>query len=78
VDDVECIQKYFEKDIEIVIANSQEDWFSKIEYFIKNPEKRLPIIEAGRSRVLKDHTYENRALQILNIAGLKNKKNYDH
>jgi spore maturation protein CgeB len=66
-DDVACIRKYFKEDEEIIIAKNKDDWFQKIEYYIKNPEKRLTIIEAGRKRVLADHTYHNRVRQIINI-----------
>jgi hypothetical protein len=66
-DDVECIRKYFKEGEEIVIAKNKEDWFEKIAYHINNPEKRLSIIEAGRQRVLAEHTYHNRVAQIINI-----------
>lgn len=66
-DDVTCISKYFEEGKEIVIAKDKDDWFQKIEYYIKNPEKRLPIIEAGKKRVLADHTYHNRVEQMIGI-----------
>lgn len=66
-DDVACIRKYFEEDKEIVIAKDKDDWFRKIDYYMKNPEKRLPIIEAGRKRVLADHTYHNRVEQMVAI-----------
>lgn len=65
-DDVACIHRYF-KDDEMVIAKDKIDWFQKIEYYISNPEKRLPIIEAGKKRVLADHTYHNRVQQIIDI-----------
>lgn len=66
-DDVTCIRKYFKEGKEIVIAKNLDDWFDKIHYYIKNPEKRLPIIEAGRKHVQKEHTYHNRVEQILKI-----------
>lgn len=66
-DDVACIRKYFEDNKEMIIAKNKEDWFSKIEYYMKNPEKRIPIIEAGKKRVLKDHTYHNRVNQIVEL-----------
>jgi hypothetical protein len=67
VDDIACIHKYFDVDKEIVVAKDKEDWFDKIDYYIKNPEKRLSIIEAGKNRVAADHTYHNRVTQIINI-----------
>ncbi|NJD52499.1 MAG: glycosyltransferase [Candidatus Methanoperedens sp.] len=66
-DDVACIRKYFKADKEIIIANNREDWFEKIDYYMNNPDKRLAIIEAGRERVLKEHTYHNRSEQIIKI-----------
>ena len=68
-DDVACIRKYFKAGREIIIAESQDDWFDKIEYYIENPEKRVPIIEAGMKKVLKYHTYRNRVEQIIKIYG---------
>lgn len=66
-DDVACIRKYFKDGEEIVIAKDKKDWLEKIEYYIRNPDKRLPIIAAGRKRVLAEHTYHNRVTQILEI-----------
>jgi len=67
VDDVSCIRDYFKVGDEIIIAKDTEDWFDKIDYFIRNSEKREPIIEAGRKRVLSDHTYHNRVQEFLEI-----------
>lgn len=67
VDDVNCIKKYFKEGIELVIATNKTDWFDKIDYYIKNPEKRLLIIEAGKKKVLKEHTYHNRVNKIIKI-----------
>lgn len=66
-DDVACIRKYFEEGKEIVIAKNKDDWFQKIEYYLKHPEKRLPIIEAGRQKVLSQHTYHNRVEQMISL-----------
>ena len=71
-DDVACIRKYFRDGEEIVIAKNKDDWFGKIDYYMQYPEKRLPIIEAGRKKVLAEHTYHNRVEQMLEIyASLK-------
>ncbi len=66
-DDVSCIHKYFDDGKEIVIAKNREDWFDKINYYMDNPDERLAIIEAGRDKVLREHTYHNRAEQMLKI-----------
>lgn len=67
VDNVPSLPKYFIPGKEITIAKNKKEWFDKIEYYIAHPEKRLPIIQAGRKRVLKDHTYHNRVAQIIKI-----------
>ncbi len=66
-DNVECIRKYFNDGKEIIIAENKDDWFDKIRYYMKNPEKRLPIIKAGKKRVFKDHTYHNRVNKFLSL-----------
>lgn len=66
-DDVACIRKYFKESEEIVIAKDTKDWLEKIDYFLRYPEKRIPIMEAGRKKVLNEHTYHNRVNQILDI-----------
>jgi len=65
-DNVKVLRKYFTPD-ELVIAENDVDWFDKIAYYISNPEKRMPIIEAGMKKVLKYHTYTNRAQQMIDI-----------
>jgi spore maturation protein CgeB len=66
-DDVACIHKYFKVGEEIIVAENKQDWFDKIDYYIKNPDKRLEIIAKGKARVAKDHTYHNRVEQIISI-----------
>lgn len=66
-DNVPTIRRYLKDGKEIVIANNDTDWFEKIEYFLKNPNKRLPIIKAGNKKVLKYHTYHNRVEQMINL-----------
>src|SRR3989344_1940029 len=67
VDNVPSLSKYFKDGEELIIAKDKKDWFEKIDYYIRNPNKRLPIIEAGKKKVLKDHTYHNRVRQLLSI-----------
>lgn len=66
-DDVKCIRNFFKDGEEIVIAKDKDDWFEKIHYFMKNPDKMSSIIKAGRERVLKDHTYHNRVEYLIEI-----------
>lgn len=69
IDAVLTITKYFLEDKEIVVAHSDADWREKIEHYLANPEKRGPIIQAGRQRVLKEHTYHHRVATMLQWYG---------
>jgi spore maturation protein CgeB len=66
-DDVACIRKYFKEGEEIIIAKDKDDWFQKIDYYIRNPDQRAEVIRRGKERVLRDHTYHNRVQQIMDI-----------
>lgn len=65
-DNVRVLRKYFTEK-ELVVGENTRDWFDKIGYYIKNPEKRLPIIKAGKKKVLARHTYHNRARQFIGL-----------
>jgi len=58
-DNVRILRKYFGEQ-QLVIAESTADWFEKIDQFVRNPDSRIPYIEAGRDKVLSEHTYHNR------------------
>lgn len=66
-DDVACIRKYFEVGKEIIIVENKDDWFEKIKYYLENPDKREAIIQAGKERILRDHTYHERVGRIIEI-----------
>lgn len=66
-DDVACMHKYF-KDDELVTAKNTSEWFDKLMYYSQHADERSVIMEKGKKRVLADHTYNNRAQQILDIA----------
>ncbi len=65
-DDVSAIRKYFCED-EMVIATGKRDWYEKIDFYMRHPDERAKIAERGKRRVLSDHTYHNRVMQIINI-----------
>jgi spore maturation protein CgeB len=67
-DGVACISRYFEPGSEIVIATDPADWREKVLHYLRHPEERLRIIEAGRARALRDHTYHNRAQALIALA----------
>jgi hypothetical protein len=63
---VKVLRRYFDE-TELVMAGGTDDWFDKIEHYMRHPEQRVPIIEAGRRKVLAQHTYHNRVDQLLGI-----------
>lgn len=65
-DNVKVLRKYFNEK-ELIVSENTKDWFQKIEYYLKYPEKRIPIIEAGKKKILSEHTYYNRVKQIIGI-----------
>ncbi len=67
VDDVKCIKDYLIDGEEIVISKDTKDWFEKIDYYINNVDARKKIIEAGKKKILENHTYKNRVKQIIKI-----------
>jgi hypothetical protein len=67
-----CISDYvesIEKDVftnnEIILVETPEEFFEKINYFIKNPIERISYIEKGYTEVMKNHTYYHRAIDLL-------------
>ena len=65
-DNVKAVRDHFGEN-ELVVAKDTKDWFEKIDYYIKHPEKRIPIVKAGQKKVLAEHTYHNRVRQIVGI-----------
>ncbi|OGW26077.1 MAG: hypothetical protein A2X59_10830 [Nitrospirae bacterium GWC2_42_7] len=61
------IEEVFEPDKEIVTFNSDAEMIDKIRFFLPKEDIRKKIAEAGRVRILKDHTYEVRTREMLNI-----------
>lgn len=67
VDNVACIRKYFSAGQEIAIADTPAQWTEMVRHYVAHPEERAPIVEAGRARALREHTYHNRAQQMIAI-----------
>lgn len=73
VDDVACLARYFNVGEEIVVASDTQDWFEKIEYYVRHPEEREKIIKKGQARVRHEHTYHHRVKTLLKEIGKDNK-----
>lgn len=64
---VDGIEEVLEPNKEIVTFRSEQEMINKIRFYLKNDELRMKIAEAGKRRVLKEHTYEIRIRQMLRI-----------
>jgi len=65
VDKVPGLEEHFEVGREIVSYSSPAEFRELADYYLSHPSERAAIIERGRSRVLRDHTYRNRLEVIL-------------
>ena len=61
------LNKLFEIDKEIVTYSCKEEASEKFKFLIDNPRKASEIAIAGQARTLKDHTYEVRMKELLEI-----------
>ena len=52
------------------MAQSPEDFWEKIDHFIKNPDDRLEYINRGYNEVINNHTYFHRIRDIFVKLGL--------
>ncbi|MBI5057052.1 MAG: glycosyltransferase [Nitrospirae bacterium] len=55
----------FEAGKEIIVFEGLEDLKQKITYYLDNPAERESIAESAKQRVLRDHTYEHRMVEML-------------
>ncbi|WP_297213912.1 MULTISPECIES: CgeB family protein [Thermodesulfovibrio] len=61
------MERVFEINKEIICYRSLDELKKLIEYYLKHPEERKEIAKSAYSRVLKSHTYDIRAKQIMEI-----------
>ena len=61
------LKKLFEEDREIVTYSSKEEALDKYNYLINNSSELANIAKAGQLRTLKEHTYENRIKELIQI-----------
>jgi len=59
------IESYFIDNREIVIVDNMLDMVNKIRYFLENDSEREVIALAGHNRMLKEHTWQKRFMDIL-------------
>jgi spore maturation protein CgeB len=64
---IDGIEDVLETDKEIVTFKSEQEMIDKIRYYLKHDDLRKKIAEAGKQRVLKEHTYEVRMKDLIKI-----------
>ncbi|MEW6601132.1 MAG: glycosyltransferase [Nitrospirota bacterium] len=74
VDRRPALEGLFEAGEEIVVFDDLDDLRSKAAYYLDHPEERERTTELGRKRVLRDHTYENRMTEMLEVIAGKGLK----
>jgi spore maturation protein CgeB len=65
VDRVRGLEKQFAIGREIAVFDSEDELLEKARHYLANPEERASIAQAGRRRVLKEHTYYHRMERLL-------------
>jgi spore maturation protein CgeB len=66
VDYKKNVEKHFEIDKEIVTFKNIYELKSKIDFYLKNDDFRKTISESGLQRVLNEHTWVHRVMNIIN------------
>ena len=64
---VEGIEEVLEPGKEIVTFRSEHEMIDLIRYYLQNDDVRKSISEAGKKRIMRDHTYEVRIRQLIEI-----------
>jgi spore maturation protein CgeB len=63
----EGIENWFEPGKELFIVNSQEEAIDRYRHLLSHESERLAAGEAARQRVMKEHTFQHRAHQLVEI-----------
>lgn len=63
------LEELFVPGEEIVVFTSLKDLLDKLEYYLSREEERGEIAERGQRRAHRDHTYERRLTEMLEIVG---------
>lgn len=64
---VPSVSEFFEEDKEVVCFDTKEEMVDKIRYYLKNEEARQRIAQAAYERALREHTWQCRVRQMVNV-----------
>ena len=60
-----ALDDVFDVGVEIATYRTMEELVEKVDYYLAHPQERQKIIDAGRARVLREHTMAHRADRML-------------
>ena len=61
------IEEWFDVGRELVVVNSEDEAVETYEWLLDSEDERLQMGERARQRILKDHTYRNRAQTVVEM-----------
>lgn len=61
------VETWFEPEREIIIVHSEEEALERYQYLLNHEAERLKIGQSARERVLKEHTFQHRARELVGI-----------
>lgn len=61
------IDEWFDVGKELVVVNSEDEAVEAYEWLLESGDERLQMGERARQRILKDHTYRNRAQTVVDM-----------
>ena len=61
---------FFRLGEEMVVYENLEDLKKKLEYYLRHDDERVEIAARGRLRALREHTYDHRAREMLDVLRL--------
>jgi spore maturation protein CgeB len=59
------VHEFFEVGSEVVCFDTPEEMLDKIQYYLTHSDERAAIAQAGRERVLRDHTWSRRVQRMI-------------
>jgi spore maturation protein CgeB len=62
--------RFFRIGEEVAVFDGPEDLRTKLEYYLHHDRERLEIAARGRARVVREHTYEHRVREMLDVLRL--------
>lgn len=71
VDFRQLLPRHFQPGKEVIVYRTLEELRLAIKYYLHSPEERETIAQAGKMRVLQEHTYDHRILKAIEIMGGK-------